>query len=179
MSPSLAALINYKLNDRLALGGDVVYYSVQVSPDSSRVVYRADQDTDEVDELYASYDVPACDLEITKSVVPPGPVIPGQVLTYTLTFSNAGPVTATGVVITDVVPITLTNVCFTSNGVTITPTSGITYSWTVQDLAIGTTGTINITGVISPGLSADVVLTGTTTITATIFTNIATINATT
>jgi Tol biopolymer transport system component len=40
-----------KLNGALVAGGDVIYF--QVSPDSSRVVYQADQQTDEVWELYS------------------------------------------------------------------------------------------------------------------------------
>ena len=51
VSPSLAALVNIKLNGPLVSGGDVDEF--RVSPDSSRVVYRADQDTDNVDELYS------------------------------------------------------------------------------------------------------------------------------
>jgi Tol biopolymer transport system component len=42
-----------KLNGSLVTGGDV--YNFKVSPDSSRAVYRADQDTDEVVELYEAY----------------------------------------------------------------------------------------------------------------------------
>jgi dipeptidyl aminopeptidase/acylaminoacyl peptidase len=51
VSPSLAALVNIKLSGPLANEGDV--WNFQVSPDGSRVVYRADQDTDDVDELYS------------------------------------------------------------------------------------------------------------------------------
>jgi len=40
-----------KLNGNLVSGGDVSIF--QISPDSSRVVYRADQDTDNVFELYS------------------------------------------------------------------------------------------------------------------------------
>ena len=35
-----------KLNTPLAPGGDVIYF--QISPDAARVVYKADQQTDEV-----------------------------------------------------------------------------------------------------------------------------------
>jgi Tol biopolymer transport system component len=52
VSPSVAALVNIKLNGPLVSGGEV-YYDFRVSPDSSRVVYLADQDTDNVDELYS------------------------------------------------------------------------------------------------------------------------------
>ncbi len=46
-----------KLNDPLVTGGDVFDLfptDSLISPDSSRVVYLADQDTDEVFELYAA-----------------------------------------------------------------------------------------------------------------------------
>jgi Tol biopolymer transport system component len=41
-----------KLNGQLVTGGDVEAESIQFSPDSSRVLYRADQDTNGVYELY-------------------------------------------------------------------------------------------------------------------------------
>ena len=42
-----------KLNGPLVSGGDVhIFRRIEISPDSSRVVYVADQDVDEVDELY-------------------------------------------------------------------------------------------------------------------------------
>jgi hypothetical protein len=40
----------YKLSGEMVLNGDVDEY--KISPDSSRVVYRADQDTDDVHELF-------------------------------------------------------------------------------------------------------------------------------
>ena len=47
------AAFNAKLNDPLVAGGDVMQYHFAISPDSARVVYRADQDSDGVDELYS------------------------------------------------------------------------------------------------------------------------------
>ena len=44
-------LYQQKLNGALAVGGDVE--ELQVSPDGSTVVYRADQDTEQVFELYS------------------------------------------------------------------------------------------------------------------------------
>jgi len=49
-SPSSAGVINTKLNDEMPPVGDVSFFSL--SPDSTRLVYRADQDTDDVDELF-------------------------------------------------------------------------------------------------------------------------------
>ncbi len=45
--------IPVKLNADLVAGGDVFSEYYAISPDSSRVVYRADQETDGVDELYS------------------------------------------------------------------------------------------------------------------------------
>jgi len=93
------------------------------------------------------------DLSIAKAVTP-SVVEPGQPLTYTLSFSNAGSFTATNVVITDVVPISVTNVSHDSSGATITPTGSVSYTWQVQDLAPAAGGIITITGVLTNGLAA-------------------------
>jgi uncharacterized repeat protein (TIGR01451 family) len=106
------------------------------------------------------------DLSITKAASP-DPVEPGSPLTYALTFSNIGVVTATNVLITDVVPITITNLSYTSSGVTITPVGNISYTWQVGDLNPSEGGTITITGVVSPGLAAGLTLINTATITTT------------
>ena len=49
--PAGAGLV--KLNTALPFGGDVDSYGFQFSPDGSRVLYRADQETDNVLELYS------------------------------------------------------------------------------------------------------------------------------
>jgi len=55
----------------------------------------------------ATFGVIGPDLDIVKTV-DPAVAIPGQIITYTLTFSNIGPIMATGVIITDVVPVSVT-----------------------------------------------------------------------
>lgn len=63
----------------------------------------------------------------------PDPVIPGELLTYTVTVSNAGPSTAVDVVLTDAVPATLTGVEYSVNhGITFLPWPG---SLALGDLA--------------------------------------------
>ena len=52
-SVPLAGGIAMKLNNTLVGGGDVGKGTFAITPDSSRVVYRADQDIDGVDELYS------------------------------------------------------------------------------------------------------------------------------
>ena len=45
---------NVKVNGDLVVGGDVSRYSYNWASDSSKIAYTADQDTDEVDELYTA-----------------------------------------------------------------------------------------------------------------------------
>lgn len=93
---------------------------------------------------------------LTKSATPTTPVNPGQTITYTLVYTNTAYDPATAIVITDVVPISLTNVAYTYSGATITPTGGITYAWEVEDLPLNARVIITITGEISPGLPGGV-----------------------
>jgi len=97
------------------------------------------------------YEPPKADATIVKNV-DPSIAAPGDPITYTLTFSNAGGMLATGVVVTDIVPVSVTNTSVISTGAVITPISGIRYAWNVADLAPGTSGVITITGVLSDPL---------------------------
>ncbi|MCP3906819.1 MAG: DUF11 domain-containing protein, partial [Oceanicoccus sp.] len=83
------------------------------------------------------------DLAIQKSITPTTPAL-NQPLTYTLTFSSVGNQIAANVVITDQIPVSLTNVNYSSNKV-ITPTGGSNYVWQVEDLSPGETGLITVT----------------------------------
>jgi uncharacterized repeat protein (TIGR01451 family) len=105
-------------------------------------------------------------LAIHKTVTP-GAVAPGQAITYTLTYVNGSQMTASGVLITDVVPVTLTNVSFVGSGAQITPTGSVSYTWLVEDLLPGAGGVIVITGIVSPSVSGVFSLTNRATITTT------------
>jgi uncharacterized repeat protein (TIGR01451 family) len=85
------------------------------------------------------------DLVLTKTVAL-ALAAPGDTVTYTLSFVQAGSYTTTGAVIDDVVPAGLINLQYTNSGAVITPTGVISYSWLVQDLAPGEGGIITITG---------------------------------
>jgi len=87
-------------------------------------------------------------------------------LTYTLLYSNNGFLTATGVLITDVVPAILTNVSATSSGAHITPTGSLSYTWQVEDLSPGEGGAITITARFSPSLRCCIPFTNSAQITA-------------
>jgi uncharacterized repeat protein (TIGR01451 family) len=105
------------------------------------------------------------DLAIYKSAQP-GTASPGDTITYALTFSNMGYLTATDVLISDIVPSQLINLGYTNAGATITPTGTLLYEWEVQALAPGNGGVITITGVVSPSLNPGIVLNNTATITS-------------
>lgn len=59
-------------------------------------------------------------------------VVPGQTITYTITITNLGTIAATGVVITDVLPTTLSYVSDTSGIGHTVPTAG-TFVWKLTD----------------------------------------------
>jgi uncharacterized repeat protein (TIGR01451 family) len=113
-------------------------------------------------QLYRNDDcvVESVDLTIIKTVTTPSTspgqaqsAAPGDVITYTLTFSNTGNAAAIGVVITDAVPVSVTISSVISSGVSITDTgTSPSYVWQVQDLAPSESGVITITGVLSDPL---------------------------
>jgi uncharacterized repeat protein (TIGR01451 family) len=103
--------------------------------------------------IYKNVDCPS-DVVITKEVSP-ALVRSSQPVTFTVNFTNLGPVTATKVVITDIIPSFLTNVQVVSSaigaGVTIVD-SGVRpgYRWQVSNLLVNQGGIITITGNIAP-----------------------------
>ncbi|MFN2108194.1 MAG: DUF11 domain-containing protein, partial [Anaerolineae bacterium] len=97
------------------------------------------------------------DLRLTKRVIPTL-AQPGDAVTYTLAFSNAGPGTAVGVVITDHIPISVTVTAVISSGVRITDTGATPpYVWQVADLGTNQGGLITITGTLNEPLPANLV----------------------
>ncbi len=86
-----------------------------------------------------NYDVQA-DVQLTQTAT--SPVNVGDLVSYIVTAHNIGPSTATGILISDIIPSGLTNVI-------ITPSSGTTYSngvWTIPSLANLASATLTITG---------------------------------
>jgi uncharacterized repeat protein (TIGR01451 family) len=67
------------------------------------------------DSDMVSTPVQAVDLSISKSALPASTVQAGEWITYTITFRNAGSMGATGVRITDTLPVSLTNVISSSS----------------------------------------------------------------
>ena len=115
-------------------------------------------------------------LSIDKKVTPTS-AGPGETITYTISFNNTDTDTATGVVITDIIPISVTNVSVISQVDTaITDISATeNYVWQVADLSQGQGGIITLTGQLSDTLAIGPTFTNTVSITTTA-TNVTIIN---
>ncbi len=98
------------------------------------------------------------DLSIIKTVTP-SVTFPGDTITFTLTFFNAGIGLAAGVVITDIIPVSVTVSSIISSGdVAITETTVTipTYTFAVADLTHNKGGIITITGTLSDPLGVGI-----------------------
>lgn len=91
------------------------------------------------------------DLYIEKTVEPVGQVEPGDIITYTLTFTNDGEGRAHHVVLTDIVPSALLSptVIYASPEV-LTQHTDITFTWDITNLVPGAAGEIQFRAVVSP-----------------------------
>lgn len=94
------------------------------------------------------------DISVTKTATPTS-VQPGNVLTYRITVSNAGPSTAVNVRLTDMIPPQLTGAEFSvNNGVSFMPWTG---SLMLGNLAAGEARVILIRGTVDPNATGHIV----------------------
>jgi uncharacterized repeat protein (TIGR01451 family) len=92
----------------------------------------------------------APDVVIAKTVSPAGPRLIGTPITFTLTFSNAGMLPASDVVISDRVADTLLTPTVSFSGVPLTLTGSALLGWQVGTLNPGEGGVITITARLDP-----------------------------
>jgi len=88
------------------------------------------------------------DLAIFKAG--PHQAMPGDWITYTLTFTNLGPMLAAGVTISDALPGVLLTPTFTSSGAALAPVPGAVFAWRVGELLPGAGGVITVSARIPP-----------------------------
>ncbi len=107
------------------------------------------------------------DLSISKALTP-ARATAGDTVTFTLTYSNAGPDSATGVVITDVIPVSITNSIVISSGPTLQQVPAVPgFAWAVQGaLAPDVTGVITVVGTLAGSLTAPEAITNSAQITS-------------
>ncbi|MGD8490192.1 MAG: hypothetical protein PVI68_14360, partial [Anaerolineae bacterium] len=86
-------------------------------------------------------------------------------ITYTLAFWSTGEVTATNTILTDVIPLEVTQVTVASSR-PVTPIGTLSYTWLLGDLPPQAKGVITIAGVVDPELPAGHVFTNTATMTS-------------
>jgi large repetitive protein len=101
------------------------------------------------------------DLAVTKTVDNPQPNV-GDTITYTVTLTNIGTATATGVEVTDALPANVTFVSATpQSGTTFTPTPAVSPTggvWAVPTIAPGASLILTITATAdAPGVSFNTV----------------------
>lgn len=113
-----------------------------------------DPDPDNNDSTVVTPVIPSADLSVRKTSAP-NPVRPGDVLTYTLTVSNAGPADAQDVVVLDNVPSGLIGPEYSvDGGGTFQPWTG---SLALGTLAAGSVRTILLRGTIALLASGSIV----------------------
>ncbi len=89
---------------------------------------------------------PVANLAVSKSATP-NPVIIGSVVTYVVTVTNGGPLTATNMVITDVLQggATFSSVIATSSGVMFSGSTSTSVTFTVSSLGVGSSAVMTYT----------------------------------
>lgn len=93
--------------------------------------------------------VTSAEMVLTKQVQP-ALVGPGDPVTFTLTFTNAGTAVASGLRLTDTFPAGIDNVTISVNGVGVNLTGfGPTYIWDLADMAPGARGVITMRGTVN------------------------------
>jgi uncharacterized repeat protein (TIGR01451 family) len=141
--------------DPTAQPGSVIVNQVQVATTTPDL-----DPTNNVASSTTTIYIPATDLQVFKMVEPAGEVRPGDLLTYTVTFINAGPDVAVGVVLTDAIPALLIDpVIVYASPEVLTPTTGITFAWMITDLVSGEGGIIQIRAVVDPAAQVGDVIT--------------------
>ena len=103
----------------------------------------------------------AADLGVVKTVDNPGPAENGLIV-YTITVDNSGPNDATGVVVSDLLPVGVTYVSDDGGGAY----DSLSGAWTIGSLLNTATATLNITASVDTG-TAGTTITNTATATAT------------
>ncbi|MCB1008266.1 MAG: DUF11 domain-containing protein [Acidobacteria bacterium] len=95
---------------------------------------------------------PEANLALTKAANVIGPVAPGATFDYTLTVTNNGPDAATGVVVTDTLPVEVSYVSDDCGGADLPP-----WTWNIGNLAASASVVCTITVLVGDVAPGDVV----------------------
>lgn len=145
---------------------------IQLGPATTQAklhLYTRSSGHDELLETYLLFGDPALALnvlpaDVALSLNAPHSAWPGDPITYTLAYTNAGPATAHHVLLSGTMPPVLISPTVTASGA-ITPHGSAPFAWEIPDLTAGETGVVTITAVVSPAFRG--VFSATATITTT------------
>jgi uncharacterized repeat protein (TIGR01451 family) len=103
-----------------------------------------------------AYEAGFADVSLVKTVSPLT-ADPGSAITFTLSLTNSGSLTATQIIVTDTLPAHLSVSSVLTSGLTISDTGQVpAYVWAVQNLSPGQGGVIALTGNLAAPLAAGV-----------------------
>lgn len=130
---------------------------------------RISDDDGVTDDDIELTDVLLADVAIVKDVQPAGAVSVGDTITWTLTYSNEGPIPAMDVTIVDTLPpgVTFGGVVSEAPPLSGPVVSPPTLAWDMPSLAVGASGSIVITGSVDMTTYPNPILTNTVRITTT------------
>ncbi len=141
LAPGDSVVVRFQVTIDVAAAGTTLV-------NAATVVFTGPDGGDPIEETPPATETPVdgalADLSLTKT----GPAVigPGDSISYTLTYANAGPAPATGVVVTDTIPAGVTVVA--PVGCTLT---GSTLACAVGDVSAGASGEVTVTGTVAAG----------------------------
>jgi len=139
-------------------------YSVEVWDDSNNRIGLATTGVNvTVGATTSNVDINKLETDLAINKTGPGFSTPGDTITYTISLSNTGLLTATSTVVTDTLPSQVTFVTYTTSlAVTFTQPSANTLVWELGDVLSQTTGlSITVQGTVSSSVSVPSVITNT------------------
>jgi uncharacterized repeat protein (TIGR01451 family) len=114
--------------------------------------------------------VPSVDLQVQKRVQPAGAAVPGTAITYTVVVTNAGPSKAVAAMVTDTLPVALTNInwtCTAGAGAICGAGSGTTsINGVLLTLDVNSVVTFTVNGIVAADATGNIVNTAVVTVPA-------------
>ena len=95
------------------------------------------------------------DLYLEQTTEPSSPVLPGQRVTFTLVYADAGPGAAGGISLTLPLPVELDDLLVEQTGPALTQKAGEFYAWNVAPMHASDRGQLTVSGRVPQDISAD------------------------
>lgn len=139
----------WSFGDGMTATGAIVSHSYATAGSYSAIVTARNANSQQ--NAVSTVEIVRGDLQLTQTV-DPAQLHPGEPITFTLTYTNAGGLPVTGAMITNTLPTELTNIAIADDG-TLTQIGTDPHVWLLPTLQPGDGGTIVIFGRITAGLT--------------------------